>query len=886
MHTTRISSLILAAVLVAPIGVAPSRASDHADPMSLNVFAVPRQQEANITDLHAFVVDSDGRTVSVVDPLATDNWLILSLSVRRALEPDQAKTLDLKPYTYRIHLDLAPPVRFAAAQSSELSGAALAAHQRDLSMQELYGGIITHPEDIADTAVLSFNLDLQPREEAEPSVTVELRAAGFLSSESVEPKESVVKLPPTELLLGTSLPSNQIAVTAAVFDDPFIFPRFFRRNVIGVVASIPLKKLALTPRADGSMPILLWATTHKNDTQIDHVGRSLRTQLPRFGYLNDKRPAEQVRAIMRVHDQPTITEALLGSIVSPLFAHRHYDSVPDVMIYDLHKLPVFPNGRWLADDVAEILADDGETLLLELSYAESRQFPRAKTNDKEFFQRFPYLAEPWTEDEVREAADSGTIQRAPDADAIAPPNLDLSIWRRLLWFEIWAIAALTIALILTIRSNRLRFALVVLALLAAPLLYPVYAITVTGMPTAIFEQTATKLQRLGLGLGLIIALGLGFVFALGRRFAKPARAEQSFPRDRQGRIADDARTSTYQEIHRALFDPKESRPYYKSWGSPGESALPVYKTTFASVTADLFALNSKEFAILRAARRTVRSRADLRWGADRNGFRRLVHPMGVCLAGKWKIDASSPKTAYTGYFAPGKEGRVIARYSLGGNHPKGGNNRSLGLAGKLFPLADAASGDTPRAHFITQEDLGGAFTHSIQQAILTNSPPVTLLKRGSGIFAFIPVIAGLGRADAQPSERQLYEIAELEKPKGVPTSCPRFMRLTIVGPLLSHGDDAIDFRDEILGAIYDPGVAQPKRTLVFDIEVSDSGRRTLFQRVVDQEWIRIGSLTFDEAMASYNGDFVVHFHHPPWRRDHNDPDSIQRRDLAAHERRG
>jgi hypothetical protein len=30
-------------------------------------------------------------------------------------------------------------------------------------------------------------------------------------------------------------------------------------------------------------------------------------------------------------------------------------------------------------------------------------------------------------------------------------------------------------------------------------------------------------------------------------------------------------------------------------------------------------------------------------------------------------------------------------------------------------------------------------------------------------------------------------------------------------------------------------------------------------------------MVFDNAVASYNGDFVIHFHHPTWRRDRNDP---------------
>ena len=43
-----------------------------------------------------------------------------------------------------------------------------------------------------------------------------------------------------------------------------------------------------------------------------------------------------------------------------------------------------------------------------------------------------------------------------------------------------------------------------------------------------------------------------------------------------------------------------------------------------------------------------------------------------------------------------------------------------------------------------------AFTNSVTEAILTNSPPVSLLKRGTGLFAFLPVIVGLLRADTQP----------------------------------------------------------------------------------------------------------------------------------------
>ena len=59
----------------------------------------------------------------------------------------------------------------------------------------------------------------------------------------------------------------------------------------------------------------------------------------------------------------------------------------------------------------------------------------------------------------------------------------------------------------------------------------------------------------------------------------------------------------------------------------------------------------------------------------------------------------------------------------------------------------------------------------------------------------------------------------------------------------------------------------------FDIFVSDKGRRKGFtglRRVTVTDWQRIGTLRFTEAVASYNGDHVIHFHHPGWRDNRND----------------
>jgi len=35
-------------------------------------------------------------------------------------------------------------------------------------------------------------------------------------------------------------------------------------------------------------------------------------------------------------------------------------------------------------------------------------------------------------------------------------------------------------------------------------------------------------------------------------------------------------------------------------------------------------------------------------------------------------------------------------------------------------------------------------------------------------------------------------------------------------------------------------------------------------------------LTFTAAVASINGDRVIHFHHPTWRADPNDPSTATR----------
>jgi hypothetical protein len=133
--------------------------------------------------------------------------------------------------------------------------------------------------------------------------------------------------------------------------------------------------------------------------------------------------------------------------------------------------------------------------------------------------------------------------------------------------------------------------------------------------------------------------------------------------------------------------------------------------------------------------------------------------------------------------------------------------------------------------------------------------------------------------DKQPSQRQLYQIAELGKPKGEATRAPEFMRLLVAPEQPRIAGEALDFRDEIMAQIFDKGDPKPKRTLTFNIETTDEGTTRglpVFQRRAFKNWRRIGRMIFDNAVASYNGDFVIHFSHPTWRNDRNDPSTVVR----------
>ena len=332
------------------------------------------------------------------------------------------------------------------------------------------------------------------------------------------------------------------------------------------------------------------------------------------------------------------------------------------------------------------------------------------------------------------------------------------------------------------------------------------------------------------------------------------------------------RGSRYSEVRAALY----ANPYRAGQAGEIPGPLPRFKSTIRNAWSGALPAGHADL-LKQASARSMDSRADLRWGPDGKGYRRILSPNGISVLGTWEITEDTP---YTGYFKKGARGLFIGRYSSDGNETMRGERRSLSLAGKIYPTDDPEH-PTPlvTANFMSQEDLGGMRTAYINDAELRNEPNSTAYRRG--IYFLIMLRAGLifTRLDKVADGRQLYEIAEIGKPEDEPTRAPQHLMLKMAPGQPRIPGDELDFRDEVYAHIFKPGDSEPSGSIVFDIFVSDTGRRrgvAGLRRVQVTGWQRIGRLTLTEAVASYNGDHVFHIHHPGWREDRNDPSTAVR----------
>ena len=254
-----------------------------------------------------------------------------------------------------------------------------------------------------------------------------------------------------------------------------------------------------------------------------------------------------------------------------------------------------------------------------------------------------------------------------------------------------------------------------------------------------------------------------------------------------------------------------------------------------------------------ASARSIDSQADLRWGADGKGCRRIIAPNGICVLGTWEITEDNP---YTGYFKKGSKGLTIGRFSSDGNETKRGQRRSISLGMKIYPTMDPEH-PTPLipASVIVQEDLGGMRTDYINDAELVNCPSVHAYRRG--IYFLIMLRAGTHFFQRSTRWRTAVSFTRSPSSASLPTcrrDAPEHMLFKMAPGQRRIEGQQLDFRDEIYGHLFKPGDAAPTGSMEFDISVSNNGRRTGFpgtSRVTVTDWQRIGTL------AIHRGDLLL-----------------------------
>jgi len=224
-------------------------------------------------------------------------------------------------------------------------------------------------------------------------------------------------------------------------------------------------------------------------------------------------------------------------------------------------------------------------------------------------------------------------------------------------------------------------------------------------------------------------------------------------------------------------------------------------------------------------------------------FQKLVHPIGICFAGTWAITESNP---YTGYFAPGSRGLIIARASEAMGKPRYGSWRSFGIAGKIFPTKDPRDPNNyETANFFTIDDLGGTEAQYFLDTIKTNEPAITT--HASSILSIrtlLKIANTFKAADSNPGYRRIDQIASLGVKDARKVRAPHWLALRAATETRVDEDD---FRNELNLRHYQDG-------LRFDILVADAE--------TDRAWKRIGQIRFSDQALSQGCDQSLHFAHP------------------------
>jgi hypothetical protein len=229
-------------------------------------------------------------------------------------------------------------------------------------------------------------------------------------------------------------------------------------------------------------------------------------------------------------------------------------------------------------------------------------------------------------------------------------------------------------------------------------------------------------------------------------------------------------------------------------------------------------------------------------------FQKLLHPIGICYAGTWSITEKNP---YTGYFAEGSEGLIIARASEALGQPFRGDYRSFGLAGKIFPTTDRNDKQSYKtANFFTVDDLGGTLSKSFLELPKLNEPALSFHLNNLLHFSmFTTVFKTFSAADKNPAIRPVYPIAELGLDDPSSAVVPHWMMIqAVAAPTFSNPPK--DFRNELRLHRF------PGNKLKFNILVAEKG---------SQKWLSIGNIELTEDVVSEGCDHRLHFAHPKHR---------------------
>lgn len=251
--------------------------------------------------------------------------------------------------------------------------------------------------------------------------------------------------------------------------------------------------------------------------------------------------------------------------------------------------------------------------------------------------------------------------------------------------------------------------------------------------------------------------------------------------------------------------------------------------------------------IYEAARRILSDESDL----YPENVKKLIRGNGVCLSGKWVITGETP---YTGFFAKGSEGLVIARATVAFDKTKVGDYRSFGLSGKLFPTLDPRQ-DVKTANFLLIDDNAGTKREHFLDAPLMSEAelsPFNIIVSTVKDFSldFIKMLLTVDKAqkaaDEESKIRQLYPISRTGLNDSSQAKTPALLKLMASTeiPRVKHDD----FRDELRIRNY--------QKLSFDIYVSPERK---------PQWSKkIGFVEFSEEVVSDACDMRLRFPHPKW----------------------